>query len=163
MKLVSILNLVQLETDPPVENGSIYFNTASSLYRVTIDGEWKNLVEENNVHEITANRVVEYGDDSTQTFILFLNESYENNTIFTKSSSTSYIVVGNNIDYPVRIGAEFKIIKAGEGQLQILSASPSISILSPSPIYLTAKNDYIKITKINDDNWLISGEFRDLY
>jgi hypothetical protein len=37
------------------------------------------------------------------------------------------------------------------------------SILKPSPHYLTAVYSYIKLLKIDEDLWLMTGEFPDIY
>lgn len=164
MKLVSLFNPVSLEQDPSVyDEGDLYYNTASNVYRINSGGNWISLVDQNNARTITSNNIIEYGDDSTQNISVILNESFDNNTLYIRSSSVSYVIIENDADYPIRSGAEIKIVKAGEGNLEIISASPSISIYAPSSIYATAQWDCLTLLKINDATWLIEGEFRDLY
>lgn len=164
MELVSLFTPVKLQEDPIIgDEGSLYYNTASFVYRLNSRGSWISILDENNIHTLTSNNITQYGDDSTVSFSLTLNESYENNTIYTRSSSNSFIIINTNNDYPVRIGAEFHIVRGGTGKIEFISASPSIKLFSPSPIYLTSQWDTMTLLKLDEDTWLVQGEFRDLY
>lgn len=164
MKFVSLFSPASINTDPIMaDEGALYYNTASNSYRAFLGGNWVSLVDENNVHSLTSNSIIEYGDESTVGLSITLNESFENNTIYAISSSVTYIVIDNSVDYPVRIGGEVHIVRGGSGELQVISASPSISLLTPSNIYATSQWDTVTVLKLSDNSWLLQSEFRDLY
>lgn len=164
MKLVSPFTPASVDRDPVSSGeGSLYYNTSSGVYRAYLGGTWVSLIDENNVHIFASNNMLEYGDETTVGLSITLNESFEGNTINAISSSITYIVLGDPIDYPIRIGAEISIVRGGLGELEIISSSPSITLLTPSNIYATSQWDTVTLLKLSNESWLLQGEFRDLY
>jgi hypothetical protein len=164
MKFVSLFTPVYLTHDPITGNeGDVYFNTASSTLRVKSQGIWVSLLDENNYSFHTGNIIKTIGDDSTESFSVFFDESFDNSTVFAKAASASQFILGHHEDYPVRTGSQITVIRAGEGSISFVPETASVIFYAPSNIYLTKQWDSVTITNIAEDAWVLQGEFRDLY
>lgn len=164
MKFLSLFSAINLPSDPELgQNGDIYFNTASSVYRIKGQGIWVDLLDSNNHIYHTFNNSIVLNASPNTSFSVFPDESFDNSTIFAISASASQFVLGYHQNYPFRTGTQFTIVRGGEGNISIIPQNASVTINSPSNIYLTKKWDSLTVTNIGEDNWVLQGEFRDLY
>lgn len=164
MKFVSLLSPVYLTDDPITGNeGDVYFNTTSESLRIRSKGIWVDLLDENNHIFHTGNIIKTIGDESTESFSTFFDESFDNSTVFAKAASASQFILGHYEDYPFRIGTEITVIRAGEGSISFVPETASVIFYTPSNIYLTKQWDSVTITNIAVNTWVLQGEFRDLY
>lgn len=158
MKFLSLFNPVNLSSDPTVSNnGDLYFNTASNVYRVAISGSWVSLLNENDA----ILNVFHFGEGMSES-IVGLTQEYANGVLHLESEGSTLVNLPLNSTEPIRIGSEFKIIRSNSGEVDI-SFDEGVTVNLPSSIYLTAIWDSLIIVKTEEDSWVVEGDFRDLY
>lgn len=163
MRLVSTFNAVHLTSDPLVAtDGELYFNTASNTFRFYSSGSWTNLVDENLLQTEVTDTIFNIGSEESASFTYSLNYENVNGTVIGYSASLSQFILPSNNDDLMPQGSIIRVVHGGDGDIEIIP-HVDVALHSPSPIYLKAKWQSVKLIKTGPDTWLITGEFPDLY
>jgi hypothetical protein len=165
MDFYSLIKPVTLSEDPiEAEDGALYYNDVNLTYRMMVDGSWTDVVNYSNLKILVAPETFIVGSPTTASFDFLLNQGYSENILYVFSASYCNIVVPDVASDPsIHAGSRVTIVRAGEGNVNIVAGSENVEIETPSNVYLTSKWDAIILNKIFTNTWLIEGEFRDLY
>lgn len=164
MKLVSLFSPVELGGDPQLgTNGELYFNSASNIYRYFSSGSWVNLISSSDHVTNVVGKVYNIGSPSLAYLSHVVTDSQAVGGILsvTTASSTA-IMIPDESSSEVHIGSSFTVIRNGHGTVGILGDGGT-TVLKPSPHYLTSQYSTVKLTKLDEDLWSMSGEFPDIY
>lgn len=162
MEFVSLFKPVTLNSDPQVSsNGEMYFNSASSVYRMRVSGSWISLINNLTFVDKVVHKVYHFGG-GVDSFNYTLSTEHVNGILHFEPSGSGNITIPDNSVEPIPVGSIFKIVRASEGELDF-SISGSVTLNVPSDIYLKGVWDTIDLIKTEENSWILSGEFRDLY
>ena len=162
MEFVSLFKPVTMNSDPQVSsNGEMYFNSASSVYRMRVSGSWVSLVNNLTFVDKVIHKVYHFGE-GLDTFNYTLSTEHVNGILHFEANDSGSITIPDNSVQPIPIGSTFKIIRASGGELDV-AISGSVTLNAPSFIYLQGIWDTIDLIKTEENSWVLSGEFRDLY
>lgn len=164
MEFTSLIKPVSLLSDPQASNdGSLYFNTASNVYRYFISGSWISLIDAKEHVTNVVSKTFLIGGPTTAYLSYTLNDDQiMGGTISVYAASAALITIPDESSVDTHIGSSFKIIRSGPGSVGIMGAE-NVNILKPSSVYLTARYSTVTIIKLDEDLWLMSGEFPDIY
>lgn len=164
MKLVSLFNPVNLPSDPETSNdGDLYYNTTSGNYRLKLNGVWTNLVVDNNLKFFISPEIFIVGSFETASATLTLDQTHSENIINCLSASFTQIVIPNQDNVTINTGSRISIVRGGEGTVEIVAEDGGVSFSPPSNIYLTKTGTEVKLVNIGYNQWILTGEFPDLY
>jgi hypothetical protein len=162
MKLVSTLKIVSLESDPEIfEDGELYFNTTTNQIRVSYDGLWSNIVDDEKLELSFARRVAETGD-LQENFSYFIVSADQNSVLLANSASPVNFIIPNNFTRYIDIGTSIKVVRGGSGSVNFIEES-GVTLRRPDSIFLNSTWDSVDLLKINTNEWLLEGNFPDLY
>jgi len=162
MEFVSLFKPVTLNSDPQVSsNGEMYFNSASSVYRMRVSGSWISLVNNLTFVDKVIHKVYHFGE-GVDTFNYTLSTEHVNGILHFEPTGSGLITIPDNSVQPIPVGSIFKIVRASQGELDV-AISGSVTLNVPSDIYLKGVWDTIDLIKTEENSWILSGEFRDLY
>jgi hypothetical protein len=154
--------MVNLTSDPEVfEDGEIYFNTVSNKVRLSYEGLWSNLVDDENLEISFARRVTEI-EDLEQNFSYLIVSLDQNSILISNSASPVDFIIPNNSTYPIDIGTSIKVIKGGQGRVDFTEES-GVTLRKPDENYLNSMWQSLELIKINTNEWILEGNFPDLY
>lgn len=164
MKFVSLFSPVPLVTDPQIaEDGQLYFNSASNIYRYFYSGSWTSLISSNSHVTNVVGNVFPIGSPTTAYLTHVPTEQQlVGGILLMNTASSGLIMIPDQDSSDVHIGSSFTVIRTGDGTVGILG-NGNCNVLKPSEDYLTAKYSSVKLTKLDEDLWSISGEFPDIY
>ena len=164
MKLVSLFSPVELGADPQSgQSGELYFNSASNVYRYFSSGSWINLISSTDHVTNVVGKIYNIGSASIANLSHVITDDQAVGGILsvTTASSTA-IMIPDESSLVVHIGSSFTVIRNGYGTVGILGDGGT-TVLKPSTHYLTAQYSTVKLTKLDEDLWSMSGEFPDIY
>jgi hypothetical protein len=162
VRLVSTLKVVNLSDNPELfEDGEIYFNNVDNTIRMAYSGSWVNLINESNL-EFSYARKVDSITDSSSSFSYMILNSDQNSILLANSASAVNIIIPNNNTENIDIGSSIKVVRSGAGSVQFIEES-GVILNSADQNYLTAQWTSIELVKINTNEWIIDGEFPDIY
>lgn len=164
MNLVSLFNPVSLPNDPEFGNeGDLYYNTTLETYRVKLNNEWTSLINYKNLKISLAPEIFTIGSPDTASVSVLLQQEYAENILKCRSASLTQIVIPNLSDSNVHIGSRIGIIRDGLGEVEIVKEDDAIEFSPPSDIYLTKPGTEVRIINTGYNQWIMTGEFPDLY
>ena len=164
MDFASFINPVNLYSDPEFgSNGDLYFNSASGLYRYFTSGSWLNLLTSKTHVSNVVENIYSVGSPS----LAYLSYSPTENqlvggVLLVDTASACLIMIPDASSENVHIGSSFTVVRTGLGTVGVIG-NGSTTILKPSNIYLTSRYSSIKLLKIGEELWSMSGEFPDIY
>lgn len=164
MQLTTLFNPVSLLNDPELSNqGSLYFNSASNVYRYFSSGSWVSMIDtKQHVTNIVSN-IFYVGNPSTPfVFHLLTDEQMVGGTIMAYAGTALLLSIPDQSSSNVHIGSSFKIVRAGIGSVGV-NGDENVTILAPSDVYLTSQYSSVNLLKVDEDLWVMSGEFPDIY
>jgi len=159
MRLASTLKVVSLESDPGTfDDGEIYFNTVEKTIRLASDGQWINLVNTDNLESSYLREVSTITTDGSYMLI----SSEQNSVLLINSASAATIIVPNNSTEEIEVGSSIKIVRVGAGTVEFTEEA-GVTIRLADSNYLTAQWTSVELLKIAENEWLVDGEFPDIY
>jgi hypothetical protein len=162
MKFTSFFNPVNLPSDPlSAENGSLYFNSASNVYRYYESGSWVSVINSSDTIYNVGHKIFHYGEGE-DSYTFDLEQQYSNAVLHFEGEGSAMINLPLNSRIPIAIGSSFKIVKASAVDMDI-SFDVGVTFNLASSIYLKAIWDSAIVTKIKENEWILEAEFRDLY
>lgn len=162
MEFVSLFKPVTLNSDPQVSNnGELYFNSASNVYRMKVSGSWVNLINSLSFVDKVVHKIFHFGENQ-ETFNYTLSTEHVNGILHFEPTGSGVITIPDNSIDPIPVGSMFKVVRASTGELDI-AISGSVTLNVPSNIYLKSQWDTVNIIKTEENSWILDGEFRDLY
>ena len=162
MKLVTTIKIVNLESDPEIfEDGEMYFNTVTNKIRLAYDGLWSNLVDEENLELSFARRVTEI-EDLEEDFSYIIVSADQNTILITNSASHVSFIVPNDLSHYIDIGTSIKVVRGGEGSVDFVEED-GVTIQKADNNYLTSRWTTMDLIKINTNQWILDGEYPDIY
>jgi len=160
MEFTNLFSPVHLEEDPSIgSNGQLYFNTASSVYRVFYDSQWNSLA---GIEDIPQPQAFVFGDRGLAVFNFSLQPEHINNTVVLLSASANIVSIQNTTLDSYPLGTYMDFIRGGPGTVSF-TPEEGVTLNKPDDVYLTAVWQSVRLTKINDNEWVLSGEFPDIY
>ena len=163
MKFVSIFSPVNLPADPAISNnGDLYFNTASNVYRVGVSGSWVSLLDTGNMVTNVRSNIFHLGGEEQEIIDVTLTQEYANGILHIGCFDSGIVNIPLNSSEPIEIGSIFKIIRTDVGEI-VVAAATGVTLNSPSLIYLKSVWDSATLIKVEEDSWVLEAEFRDLY
>jgi hypothetical protein len=164
MKFVSLLNVVNLPSDPTTgTDGDIYYNTEDGKYKVRLKGLWVHLTDDEHLKQSIAPEIFITGDSSTASVSVTLQQIHAENTLKCLSASSTQIIIPDQNVSELRVASRINVVRASEGEVEIITENASVSFSSPSDIYLTKSGTEVKLINIGFNEWILTGEFPDLY
>jgi hypothetical protein len=163
MKFVSTVSPVSLTSDPVNgTDGELYFNSSSGVYRYFTSSSWVSLIDtKSHVTNIVSN-IFNIGSTASAYISHTLANNEIGGTLVMVSASSALIVIPDSDSSTFHVGSSFYVMRGAQGTVGVIGDGGT-SILKPSPHYLTAVYSYIKLLKIDEDLWLMTGEFPDIY
>jgi ABC-type antimicrobial peptide transport system ATPase subunit len=162
MKLVTTIKILNLDNDPEVfEDGELYFNKNTNKIRLSYDGLWSNLVDDENLELLFARRVTEV-KDLEQNFSYIITTQDQNSVLISNSASHVDFIIPNNSTYSIDIGTSIKVVRGNIGEINFIEES-GVVLRTPDENYLNSVWNTIDLLKINTNEWILEGEFPDLY
>lgn len=164
MKFVNLFSPVPLQSDPQIaEDGELYFNSSSNIYRYFYSGSWASLITSNSHVTNVVGKVYNIGaPDVAYLSHIVTDDQAVGGILLINTASSTAIMISDSDSLDAHVGCSFTVIRNGTGTVGIIGDG-NTSIISPSPHYLTAQYSTVKITKLGEDLWSISGEFPDIY
>lgn len=162
MRLASTLKTVSLTSDPGyIEDGAIYFNSVEQCLKLSYQGTWVKLINELNL-EISYLKEIDLLpiDEPASTWVIL--SSQQNAIILANSASSLSLVVPNNLSEHIDIGSIITVVRSGPGTVSFIPED-GVTLRSPDENYLTSQWKTIDLIKINTDEWVLDGEFPDIY
>lgn len=164
MKLVSLFNPVSLPNDPDTAvDGDLYYNTTTGNYRIKLDGLWVSLVHDQNIKISIAPEIFIIGSPTSASTSVILEQYHSENILNCVSASLTQVVIPNQGDSSIHVGSRIGIIRGGTGAVTVVAADEEISFSPPSEIYLTNSDTEVRLINIGYNQWIMTGEFPDLY
>lgn len=164
MKFLTLFNPVSLLSDPPTGNdGDLYYNTNTDTYRIKINGAWTDIVTESILKRSIAPEIFTVGLPPTASLTLTLQSFHVESIINCRSTDLTQIILPDQSESDINIGARIGIMRGGTGVVQVIPQNSSIDLHAPSDIYLTKTNSEIRLINIGYNEWLMTGEFPDIY
>lgn len=162
MRLVSTIKMVNLSADPEIfEDGEVYFNTSENSVRMAYSGSWVNLINEDNL-ELSFAKAVDEITGETASFSYMLLASEQNSILLANSSSAVSVVIPHNDTAAIDIGSSIKVVRSGAGEVQF-NVESGVTLRTADANYLTAQWTSADLIKIDTNEWLLDGEFPDIY
>ena len=162
MKLVTTLKIVNLPLDPVLfEDGEIYFNSETNRIRVSYDGLWSDLIDGDNLELSFARRVSGIEDLEQNGSYLIVSADQNAILLSTSASHVNFIIPSNSTQY-IDIGTSIKVVRAGSGSVDF-SEEYGVVLRKADENYLNSTWTSLELIKINTNEWLLDGEFPDLY
>jgi hypothetical protein len=164
MKFTSILNLIGLSSDPATgEDGDLYYDSEDGKLKARLKGLWVHITDNEHLKKSIAPEIFITGDASTASVSVTLQQIHAENTLKCLSASSTQIIIPDQNISDLGVASRINIVRASEGEVVIITQSPSVSFSSPSNIYLTKSGTEVKLINIGFNEWILTGEFPDLY
>lgn len=164
MKLVSLLNVVSLPADPAGgQDGDIYYNLEDGKYKVRLKGLWVHLTDDEHLKQSIAPELFITGNSATASVSVTLQKIHSQNTLKCLSASLTQIVIPNQESNSIEVSSKVNIVRASQGEVEIVAEDEFVSFSPPSDIYLTSPGTEVKLINIGYNEWILTGEFPDLY
>ena len=164
MKLVSLFNPVSLPSDPATAvDGDLYYNTTTGDYRIKVDGLWASIIVDQSIKISIAPEIFIVGSPTTASTSVTLEQYHSENILNCLSASLSQIVIPNQGESSIHVGSRIGVVRSGTGEVEIIAADEEVSFSPPSDIYLTKTGTEIRLINIGYNQWIMTGEFPDLY
>jgi hypothetical protein len=159
MRLASTLKMVSLASDPAIFNdGEIYFNTVEKTVRLASDGIWINMVNTDNLEASFLREVSSITDSGSY----MLMSSEQNSILLVNSASATTVIIPNSSTEEIEVGSSIKVARVGSGTVEFTEES-GVTLRTADSNYLTARWTTVELIKIDTDEWLLDGEFPDIY
>ena len=163
MKFVTKFSAVNLLSDPQLAlDGELYFNTASNVFRYYNSGSWLSIIDTHILKEQITDTIFNVGSDQTASFSYTISNLNVNGSIIGSSASISKFIIPSDDDNFIPTGSIIRIVHAGLGSVEIVPHI-DVSLHYPSSIYLKSRWQSVNIIKTDDNTWILTGEFPDLY
>lgn len=162
MKLASTLKMVSLTTDPEyIEDGAVYFNPVEQCVKLSYNGQWIKLIDELNL-ELSFLRDVKTIPTVGASFTWTLLSSEQNAILLANSASGMSLVIPNNNTENIEIGSSIKVVRSGPGSVTF-DTETGVTLQKADDVYLTSEWTTIDLIKIDTNQWVLDGEFPDIY
>jgi len=159
MRLVSTLKMASLASDPQIFNdGEVYFNTVEKTVRLASDGAWINMINTTNLETSFLREV----SSITTGGSYMIMSSEQNSILLVNSASATTLIVPNNSTEEIEVGSSIKVARAGSGTVQFTEES-GVALRQADSNYLTAQWTSLELIKIATNEWLVAGEFPNIY
>lgn len=163
MELVSLFNAVKLVQDPiSADEGSLYFNTASNVYRYHTSGSWRNLLSDKSLESLNVKNVYNFGSDTTASISVTLSNNYINSILSINAIDRAEVFIPSDSESSIPVGSSIKILKSGPADTHIRER-PGVTLNIPSSIYLNAQWSSGTLYKIDSNSWIFETEYPDIY
>jgi hypothetical protein len=164
MKFASILNLVGLSSDPATgEDGDLYYDTDDGKIKARLKGLWVHITDNEHLKESIVPEIFITGDSSTASVSVTLQKIHSENTLKCISASVTQIIIPDQNVSDLIVASRINVVRASGGEVEIMTQNASVSFSSPSDIYLTKPGTQVKLINIGFNEWILTGEFPDLY
>ena len=164
MKLVSLFNPVSLPSDPETaEDGSLYYNTTTGDYRIKLEGIWSTVIVDQSLKISIAPEIFVVGSPTTASTSVTLEQYHSENILNCVSASLTQVIIPNQGDSSIHVGSRVGIVRGGVGEVEIVAPDEEVSFSPPSDIYLTKTDTEVRLINIGYNQWILTGEFPDLY
>lgn len=164
MKLVSLFNPVSLPDDPETAvDGDLYYNTTTGSYRIKLNGLWVSLIHDQNLKISIAPEIFVIGSPNSASTSVTLEQYHSENILNCVSASLTQVVIPNQGESSIHIGSRMGVVRGGTGDVQVVAADEEVSFSPPSEIYLTNTDTEVRLINIGYNQWIMTGEFPDLY
>lgn len=162
MRLASTLKMASASSDPTsVQDGELYFNSSNKTIRMSESGSWFDLINSENLEFSFAKNVNNITNISASYAYLILS-SQQNSILLADSASSMTFVVPNNSTENIEIGTTIKVVRSNVGTVEFTGES-GVTINIPNSNYLTAQWTAVDLIKLYENEWLLGGEFPDIY
>ncbi len=163
MKLVSTFSPVSLPSDPLIgSDGELFYHSASGIYRYFTSGSWVSLINANSHLTSTVSTIFNIGSPSIAYLSHTFSDAEIGGTLVVVSASSGLVVIPDSDSSQAHIGTSFYVMRGGHGTVGVIGDGGA-TVIKPSPHYLTAIYSCVKLLKIDEDLWLMTGEFPDIY
>ena len=163
MKFVSAFNPVSLPEDPAFGNeGDLYYNSTEKNYKVKLNGVWTALINDSNLKILIAPEIFVVGSPYIAEESITIQQYHSENIINCVSASVTNITIPNQSGSNIHTGSRIGILRGGTGEVNII-AGEDVELNIPSNIYLTKTGTEIRLINVGFNQWIISGEFPDIY
>jgi len=159
MRLASTLKMVSLSSDPAIFNdGEVYFNTVAKTVRLASNGAWINMINTTNLETSFLREVSSITDGGSYMIV----SSEQNSILLVDSASATTIIIPNNSTEEIEVGSSIKVARVGSGTVEFTEEA-GVTLRTADSNYLTARWTTVELIKIATDEWLLDGEYPDIY
>jgi hypothetical protein len=88
--------------------------------------------------------------------------SEQNSILLVNSASATTVIIPNSSTEEIEVGSSIKVARVGSGTVEFTEES-GVTLRTADSNYLTARWTTVELIKIDTDEWLLDGEFPDIY